>query len=318
MDLSVITVSYNTRELLRACLASVISTLRSTVDCELVVVDNASADGSAAMVREQFSGVRLVCNAENRGFAAASNQGLEQSLGRNLILLNPDTVVRTGALEGMSRVLEERADVGAVGPKLVFPDGGFQHSAFAFPTLPMIFLDFFPLHHRLLDSRLNGRYPREWYERGDPFPIDHPLGAALMVKRTVIDDVGLLDEGFFMYCEEIDWCLRIKQAGWQILCDPQAEVVHHVGQSTGQFKDEMYVELHKSRYRLYEKHYGPLFRRVARWLVKLGISYQERQACHEASKGRLEQGALQRRLQAYREIRALSYVRLECPTSLGD
>lgn len=306
MDLSVVTVSYNTRELLRACLASIISTLPPTISYELSVVDNASADGSAAMVRQDFSEVRLVCNADNRGFAAASNQGLQQSMGRYLLLLNPDTVVRAGALESMLRVLEERVAVGAVGPRLVFPDGDFQHSAFTFPTLPMIFLDFFPLHHRLLDSRLNGRYPREWYQRGEPFPIDHPLGAALMVKRTVMEEVGLLDEGFFMYCEEIDWCLRIKQAGWQILCCPQAEVIHHVGESTSQSKDEMYVELHKSRYFLYEKHYGPLFRRLARRLVRLGVSYQERQACREASTGRLEQGALQRRLQAYREVRALS------------
>jgi N-acetylglucosaminyl-diphospho-decaprenol L-rhamnosyltransferase len=306
MDLSVVTVSYNTRELLRACLASVISTLPSTLDYELFVVDNASADGSAAMVREDFPQVRLVCNSENRGFSAANNQGLEKSSGRYLMLLNPDTVVGVGALEWMLKALEERIEVGAVGPRLVFPDGGFQHSAFTFPTLPMIFLDFFPIHHRLLESRLNGRYPREWYQRGDPFRIDHPLGAALMVKRMVVEEVGLLDEGFFMYCEEIDWCLRIKQAGWQILCCPQAEVIHHAGESTGQFRDEMYVELHKSRYYLYEKHYAALFRRIARWLVGLGIFYQERLALREASRGRLEQGALQRRLQAYREVRALS------------
>ncbi|MDH4207267.1 MAG: glycosyltransferase family 2 protein, partial [Anaerolineae bacterium] len=278
----------------------------STLEYELIVVDNASLDGSAAMVREDFSQVRLVRNAENRGFAAASNQGLGQSMGRYLILLNPDTVVRAGALESMCMVLEERVDVGAAGPRLVFPDGDFQHSAFTFPTLLMIFLDFFPLHGRLLDSRLNGRYPREWYQRGEPFSIDHPLGAALMVKRTVMEEVGLLDEGFFMYCEEIDWCMRIKQAGWQILCCPQAEVMHYAGESTSQFRDEMYVELHKSRYRLYEKHYGALFRRMARCLVRLGVSYQERQACREAGAGRLEQAALQRRLQAYREVRALS------------
>jgi N-acetylglucosaminyl-diphospho-decaprenol L-rhamnosyltransferase len=306
MDLSVVIVSYNTRELLRTCLQSVVSTLDPSVCYEMIVVDNASADGSVAMARDQFPGVRVVANVDNRGFAAGSNQGLEQSTGHQIMLLNPDTVVMPGALQAMMTTLEGHSDVGVVGPKLVFPDGSLQHSAFRFPSLAMIFLDFFPLHHRLLDSRLNGRYPRPWYERGRVFPVDHPLGAAFMVRRSTVGDVGLLDEGYYMYCEEIDWCMRIKRAGWGILCCPQAEIVHHSAQSTSQLKDEMYVQLHKSRYRLYRKHYGRLFQRLANWLVQIGISYQELQARREARKGCLDGHALQRRLQAYREIRTLS------------
>jgi N-acetylglucosaminyl-diphospho-decaprenol L-rhamnosyltransferase len=306
MDLSVVIVSYNTRELLHGCLTSVISTLRSRLQYEVLVVDNASTDGSATMVQDAFPQVRLLINKENRGFAAANNQAIERSGGRHVILLNPDTVVREGVLERMVTFLDEHSQVGVVGPKLLYPDGSFQHSAFTFPTLPMIFLDFFPVNHRLTNSRLNGRYPRASYDVGGPFPVDHPLGAGLMVRRKAIEDVGLLDEGFFMYCEEIDWCMRVKKAGWEIYCFPQAEIVHFVGQSTTQSRDEMFVQLHRSRYRLYEKHYNRWFRRLARWLVLLGLTYQSLRARWATWRGRLDQDALQDRLRAYRQVRLLS------------
>lgn len=306
MDLSIIIVSYNTLDLLRACLTSLISALSCRLNYEVLVVDNASTDGSAAMVQDVFPEVRVLINDQNRGFAAANNQALEQSKGRHAILLNPDTVVKEGALDGMVQFLDEDARVGVVGPKLIYPDGGFQHSAFTFPTLPMVFLDFFPLNHRLMDSRLNGRYPRALYEAGEPFPVDHPLGAALMVRREAIDEIGPLDEGFFIYCEEIDWCMRIKKVGWRIYCLPQAEIIHYVGQSTTQFRDEMFVELHKSRYRLYRKHYSLRFRRMARCLVLLGLAYQSLQARWATQRGRLERDALRNRLRAYRQVRSLS------------
>jgi len=306
MDLSVVIVSYNTRELLRECLDSVVADLDSLAKHEVIVVDNASTDGSVAMLHDSFPQVRLLANSQNRGFAAGNNQAIERSSGEYVLLLNPDAVVRKGALEGLMAVLEERSDVGGAGPRLLFPDGSFQHSAFSFPTLAMIFLDFFPLHNRLLDSRINGRYPRDLYERAEPFPIDHPLGAALMVRRAVIEEVGLLDESFFMYCEEIDWCFRIKEAGWRILCVPRAGIVHHVAQSTRQFRDEMYVELHRSRYRLYQKHYGSGFRRVARLLVALGMWSQGLRACWAAARGHLDRKDFETRMRAYREVRSLS------------
>jgi N-acetylglucosaminyl-diphospho-decaprenol L-rhamnosyltransferase len=306
MDLSVVVVSYNTRELLRGCLESVLADVDPGLEHEIFVVDNGSADGSAAMIRDGFPQAHLLANAQNRGFAAGNNQAIEESSGQYVLLLNPDTSVRRGALASLMAVLQECSDAGVVGPKLLFPDGAFQHSAFTFPTLAMIFLDFFPVHHRLLDSRINGRYPRRLYERAEPFAIDHPLGAALMVRRQVIDRVGLLDERFFMYCEEIDWCLRIKEAGWQILCDPRAEIVHYVGQSTGQFRDEMYVELHRSRYRLFQKHYGAGFRRAARWLVALGVWSQGLRARWAAGRGHLERREFESRMRAYREVRSLS------------
>jgi GT2 family glycosyltransferase len=306
MDLSVVTVSYNTRELVRGCLASVFATLGSALRFEVIVVDNASSDGSVPMIRGSFPAVHVLANSENVGFAAGSNQGIRESSGRYVVLLNPDTVAMDGALVEMVRLMEQRNEVGAVGPSLLFPDGSLQHSAFTFPTLPMIFLDFFPLNHRFVNSRLNGRYPRAWCREGEPFDIDHPLGAALMVRRSVVDEVGLLDEGFFMYCEEIDWCMRIKRAGWTILCCPAANIVHYVGQSTGQFREDMYVELHRSRYRLYKKHYNPSFRRMARCLVSMGIAWKGVEARWAHLKGDLDSDSLNRRLRAYEEIRSLA------------
>lgn len=303
MDLSVIIVSHNTRELLALCLDSLLASLASSAfGYEVIVVDNASRDRTVEMVRERFPQVRLLASEENPGFAAANNQGLKVSKGDYLLLLNPDTLVRGKALQHMLQFLVSHPQVGMVGPKLLYPDGRFQHSAFSFPTLPMIFLDFFPLNHRLINSRLNGRYPKALYGAGEPFPVDHPLGAAMMVRREAADQVGPLDEGFFIYCEEIDWCMRMKKMGWEIFCLPQAEIVHYVGKSTGQFREAMYVELHRSRYRLYEKHYGLAFRLMARLIVGLGVRWEMWKARQEARQGRLTEEELEKQLDAYRRV----------------
>jgi N-acetylglucosaminyl-diphospho-decaprenol L-rhamnosyltransferase len=304
VDLSIVIVSYNVRELLAQCLSSVVSSQPSVtrqpppLTIEVFVVDNASRDGSAAMVREQFPSVRLIENAENRGFAAANNQALVESRGRYVLMLNPDTVVRAGALETLVAFMDAHPRAGACGGKLLYADGSLQHSAFRFPSLAQIFLDFFPLNWRFTESRFNGRYPREWYARGEPFQVDHPLGADLFVRRAAAEQIGWLDEQFFIYCEEIDWCMRIKRAGWQIWCVPQAEIVHHEAQSTRQFRDAMFVELWRARFRLFEKHYSRAFRRAARWIVRAGL-------WHAARSGSVTQDELMRRRAAYEGVRRL-------------
>jgi hypothetical protein len=228
-------------------------------------------------------------------------------------MLNPDTVVRAGALETLVKFMDAPASrrAGVCGGKLLYADGTLQHSAFAFPTLAQIFLDFFPLHWRLSDSRLNGRYPREWYAHGEPFQIDHPLGADLMVRREVVDpasssgtaqQVGWLDDEFFIYCEEIDWCIRIKRAGWQVWCVPQAEIVHHEAQSTRQFRDEMFVELWRARARLFDKHYLRAFRSAAWQIVRAGLWNEARKAHLAARAGKVTQDELEKRLAAYRQV----------------
>lgn len=323
MDLAIVTVSYNTRDLLADCLTSVFLSLEgSGLSAEVWVVDNASADGSAEMVRQRFPRVCLLAHDENAGFAAGNNLALQQmgfpvsssnsshvtsaeDLPRHVLFLNPDTRVLDDALDVMVGFLDEVPRAGAAGARLVHGDGSFQHSAFAFPGLAQVFFDFFPMHPRLADSRLNGRYPRRLYEKGRPFLVDHPLGAALMVRREVLLQVGDFDERFFMYCEEIDLCRRIRAAGWAIFCVPQARIVHLVGQSTQQFRDRMFVALWRSRYLMFDKHDGPLFRWLVRRLVRLGLRAEERRARAAHQRGMLSSRQLEGRLGAFREVASL-------------
>ena len=308
--LSIVIVSFNTRDLLNRCLTSVeqnpahailhpdaAHALGARLPCEIIVVDNASQDGSAEMVAREFPRVRLVRSGENLGFARATNAGLGMARGNLFMLLNPDTEVPGDALVALADFLEGHPDVAAASPALVFPDGRPQHGAFRFPTLWMSLFDFFPLNHRVVDSRLNGRYRTP--DDGQPFPIDHPLGAAMMIRRDALASVGLLDERFFMYCEEIDWCLRARRAGWQIYQLPTAKIVHHVGQSTAQFREEMLVELHRSRYYLFQKHYTPAFVRAHRAITRLGLAREWVRAQWRARRGLLSEDELDRRLRAY-------------------
>jgi GT2 family glycosyltransferase len=312
MDVIIITVSYNTRDLLADCLGSVRTGLeRSGLQAEVWVVDNASADGSAEMVRQRFPAVRLVAHDENLGFARGNNLALQEmgfgarTTPRHVLFLNPDTRVVGDALGSMVSFLDTTPRAGAAGARLVHGNGDFQHSAFRFPGSAQVFLDFFPLHHRLLNSRLNGRYPRRLYEAGQPFRVDHPLGAALMVRGETLAQVGSFDEHFFMYCEEIDLCRRIHDAGWEIYCVPQAKIVHLVAQSTGQFRDRMFVALWRSRFLMFDKHEGPARRWTTRRLVQMGLWAERRRARAARRRGEMTREELEGRLSAYQEVASL-------------
>lgn len=313
LDLSVVIVSYNVRDLLEQCLKSVIGdkspgsggrlvTDRCSLFTETIVVDNASSDGSAQMVSDKFPSARLIVNSENRGFAAANNQGFAVSTGRYVLMLNPDTSVSDDALKTLVDFMKGRPRAGVCGGKLLYADGTLQHSAFHFPTLAQIFLDFFPLNRRFADSRINGRYSRALYTRGKPFSVDHPLGADFMVRREAAEQVGWLDQQFFIYCEEIDWAIRFKQAGWEIWCVPQAEIVHYEAQSTRQFRDQSFVNLWRARFQLFDKHYSPAFRFAAKRLVRLGLVSLARHSRNDARNGLVTQDELEKRLAAYRLV----------------
>ncbi len=287
-DLAVVIVSWNVRDLLAACLRSLFADLaRSDLQAQVWVVDNASADGTSEMVAETFPTVHLVVSQENLGFARANNVALgailrnSQFAIRNLPyvwLLNPDTEVQPGATAALLDFMERTPQAAVAGAKLLYADGSLQHSAFRFPGLTQLLFEFLPLPPRLYDTSLNGRYPRRLYESEVPFPVDHPLGAAMMVRREAIEQVGLLDEGFWMYCEEIDWCRRMHEAGWRAYCVPAARVIHHAGQSSGQILIPSFVNLWTSRARLYARHHGPVTRRLARALVRAGMRRRMRDA----------------------------------------
>ena len=257
-DISVVIVSWNTADLLDRCLASVEREMAASgLAVEVTVVDNASSDGTPAMVRDRHPSASLVTLDRNRGFAAASNVGIARSSGRAILLLNPDTELLSGALAALWAALGAMPHVGVVGALLLNPDGSVQSSGYRFPGLRQVAVDFFPLHPRLVASSFNGRVsPGDGHS---PVAIDHPLGACMLVRAEAIDEVGLLDEGYFMYSEEIDWCRRMQAAGWTCLTAPAARVVHYGGQSTGQRKDAMVLELHRSRARYFQRYHSRRF-----------------------------------------------------------
>jgi GT2 family glycosyltransferase len=321
MSLAIIVVSYNVRDLLRACLTATCQSLTRSPElaATLFVVDNASADDSAAMAAREFPHVRLHASRDNLGFAGGNNLAL-RALGFGgdgrtadvatrpdlVLLLNPDAEPLGDAIGQMARFLIEHPKVGGVGAQLQYPDGRFQHGAFRFPGLAQLWFDFFlPRPRRLLESRLNGRYARRLYEGGRPFPIDFALGAALMVRREAIEGAGLLDEGYFMYAEEVDWCWRIRRAGWPFYCVPSARVVHHGGASTRQFRGQSFINLWRSRQRLYARFYGPARRRLAGWVVRLGMAAEARRARAQAACKEIGPQELAGRLAAVQQVNEL-------------
>lgn len=306
-------VAWNVRDLLVDCLRSVFDDLaRTSVRGEVWVVDNASTDGTVEALRAAFPPggaptLRVIEAGENLGFAAGNNlvlralgfeEGDPDTRPDTVLLLNPDTVVQPGALQAL---LDGMAATGAglAGAGLVYGDGSFQHSAFDVPGLMQLIIELFPLPGRFYESRLNGRYPRALYEQGQPFEVGHPLGATFLLRREAIEQTGLFDEGFELYCEEIDWALRIRSAGWRVVCVPSAQVVHYGGQSTGQRRAESALKLWTARLRLYRKHYSPPKAWLAAWIIRAGMRRLIGKAARDSSADAAEQKAL---VDAYREV----------------
>lgn len=256
-DLVVAIVSWNVRELLDQCLGALWPALENAaITSEVWVVDNASTDGSVTWVRDRHPWVRVVASPENLGFVRANNILLDryQDSARYIWLLNPDTVVHPAAVGHLLEFLDRHPQAGLIGPKLLNTDGTLQESAFGFPGLLQALFALGLMPARLYHTRLNGRYTPQLYAQPAPFPVDHPLGAAMMVRGEAVRDVGLLDERYFMYCEEIDWAWRMQRAGWERWLIPAAEVVHVGGASTRQAKPETTGHLWVSRARLYRTH----------------------------------------------------------------
>jgi N-acetylglucosaminyl-diphospho-decaprenol L-rhamnosyltransferase len=251
-DLSVIIVTWNTRELLAKCLEALPGAV-GELAVETWVVDNGSSDGTVAMVRGRFPGVRVIANRENRGWAGGNNQALKQSAGRCLLLLNADTEPRPGSLAALVRFLDEHPDVGACGPMLLLGDGQVQGNGRRFPTFWKEFLDVTGLRHLALDA-----YSRRFGWGRDDFEalaeVDEVSGSCLLARREAVEQVGLLDEQFFMYYDEVDWCCRMKAAGWRVFYVPEAKVVHHVAASVKQVGFEAYRRLFESQQRYFRKH----------------------------------------------------------------
>ncbi|MBS1989127.1 MAG: glycosyltransferase family 2 protein [Cyanobacteria bacterium SZAS LIN-2] len=275
MLLSIIIVSWNTKDLLDACLASVAVELEGTFGGldkgQVFVVDNASADGSSQMVAQKYPWVNLIANADNRGFAAANNQAFALAAGDFVLMLNPDTEVKPGALKTLIDFFAEHEKAAVVAPQLLNSDGSIQRSCRQFPTFIGMLYELIGLSRMFPASSPRGIKFREYkmldWNHDDERQVDQPEGACLMIKREILQKVGTLDEGFFMLFEEVDWCYRVKKAGWEIWFTPRAQVVHHYGQSIKQVKVAMILSSHRGLYRFWHKHY-----RGGRWWLD-GVAY---------------------------------------------
>jgi GT2 family glycosyltransferase len=262
-DLSIVIVNWNVRELLRACLRS----LDPNLHAEVIVVDNASSDGSVEMVRGEFPTVRLIANGRNLGYGAAINQAVSQCTGDYLLILNPDTEVRPGAVHRLVEFIYERPRAACVGPHLVNPDGSTQSSRRSFPGLWTAFVESTILQRWFGGLGALRRFYRSAQPDDVPQQVDWLVGACLLLRRAALDEVGGFDERFFMYSEEMDLCYRLRQAGYEIWFVPRAEVMHHEAASSSQDLFRRNVNFHESRYRFFRKHHGAAPALALRWFV---------------------------------------------------
>lgn len=259
MGLSIVIVNWNTKDLLRKCLESIYEA-PPLVKFEVLVVDNASNDGSGEMVEKDFPEAQLIKNNTNLGFAKANNQGIKKSHGNLVLLLNSDVKILPGVLEKMVNFMAKHPEIGILGPKLIYPNGSYQLSGGHFPMVLSEFFERSKLAQLFSFSKFIGRYRMNYWDRDNGRELDWVSGAALMIRRRVIQDGGLMDENFFMHYEDIDWCYRAKAKGWKVYFIPEAKLVHLERQSTKKYPANLhFFNYRKSQLYFYQKHYS-LFR----------------------------------------------------------
>lgn len=253
-DLSIIIVNWNGGDLLIRCLET-LATGAADIAIETWIVDNASTDGSASFVRSAFPEVHLIVNSENLGFAAANNQAAMKASGRYLLLLNPDTEVLPGALRSLVTYANAHPEIGVLAPRLLNSDRSHQRSCWrGYPGLAMALIDALYLWKLpwLPIVRLSEYRPDELVE---PFDVDNLLGACLLIRREAWQDVGPLDEEYFLFLEETDWCWRAKRSGWRIVYYPHAGIIHHGQHSVRQQPTSNLPHLYRSYCHFYRKHH---------------------------------------------------------------
>ena len=281
-----IVVNWNTHDYLALCLASIVSdrgvvltddsgaaVQPGEIRAEVIVVDNASDDGSAAMVAANFPQVHLLVNGRNLGFAAANNQAIAQARGRVLFLLNPDAYLRPGALQSLVNFLDMNPQAAAVGPNVLNPDGSWQAAVFRFPSLWDLACEAVFLSVLLPHSRLFARKEIGGFQRNHVREVDWIQGCALAIRREVWDAVGPFDEGYWMYVEELDWCRRASQQGYRLYFTPAAQVVHYGKRATAKARSSVLPLGFRSHFRYFRKFDGPAIELAVRaiTLLQMGL-----------------------------------------------
>ncbi len=277
MLLSVCIVNWNTRDYLRECLTALFAYPPQGTDLEVIVVDNASVDGSAEMTAAEFPQVYLIASRENVGYAQGNNEALVRAKGDWVLLLNPDAVVRRSALTCALRFGREHPDAGAIGARLIEPNGETQRSLRSFPDPGPVLWEYLGLARRFPRSRIFGAYRMTYFDYDRPGEADQPMGTFLLIPRRALDDVGLMDTQFPIFFNEVDWCWRAKrEKGYKIYYTPEAEVTHYGGGSTRQAKVRMIRESHRALLRFYEKHYIASIAPPVYWLITKAVLWGER------------------------------------------
>ncbi|CEK12662.1 glycosyltransferase family 2 protein [Chthonomonas calidirosea] len=285
-DLSVIILNWNTCELLQACLQSLFES-SETVSFEVIVVDNASEDESREMVTQHFPQVRLLVNPRNVGFGAGNNAALPYARGRYLLFLNSDTLVTKGSLSALVRFADEHPDIGIVGPKLLNADGSLQYSCRRYPNLAAGLFRNTLLGRLFPNNRFAADYLMKDWDHASVRDVDWVSGAALFIRRELVEQIGGFDEDFYMYCEDVDLCWRAThtplpdrlrnalgkgaQAHWRVVYFPEAVIYHYIGKSSDKVPTRMTYEFHRSQYIFYKKHYRASTPIWLRPLIPVGI-----------------------------------------------
>jgi N-acetylglucosaminyl-diphospho-decaprenol L-rhamnosyltransferase len=277
MDLSIVILNYNTREHLRTCLESLrvegsTSVSGGAIQTEVFVVDNASSDGSAELVAQEFPWVTLVRSPRNGGFAYGNNQALQRAVGDAILVLNPDTLMPRGGIARLTAKLAHHPEAGVIGPKLLKPDGSIHLACRrSFPTPSVAFYRLSGLSRLFPSSPRFGRYNLTFVDPDRPIEVDSVCGACLLVRRTVVERVGLLDERFFMYGEDLDWCLRTRQAGWTVRYEPSIVVQHQHGAASRKRAVRTTYHFFRAMDLFYRKHYVDRYHPLVTGVVRTAI-----------------------------------------------
>ncbi len=270
-DLAIVIVNYNTKDLLLACLDSIFAS-EDGFSSQVIVVDNASTDGSAVAVEERYPQVDLARNLENLGYAQANNQGLRRAEADYYLLLNPDTVLPRAALANMLRFMEERPEVAIAGPKLVMADGRLDLACRrSFPSPEVAFYRMVGLSRLFPRSRRFGRYNLTYLDPDEITEVDSVVGAFMLIRAEALEQVGYLDEAFFMYGEDLDLAYRAKAAGWKVYYNPQVEVLHYKRSASTQNPKVARTAFYQAQHLFYKKHYAETTPRWLHWLILAGI-----------------------------------------------
>lgn len=271
MDLSILIVNYNTCQLTVNCLRSVFAS-ETGYTYEVIVIDNNSKDASVQTIREEFPQVKLIENTENTGFAKANNQGMDVSKGRYVLLLNSDTVIQPDTIQTMVAFMDDHPSVGASGCKIILPDGSLDKACKrGFPTPSASFYYAFGLSKLFPNNPRFNQYQLGYLDPDQEYPVDCLVGAFMLVRKETLEQVGGLDETFFMYGEDIDWCYRIKQAGWGIHYYPRTTIIHYKGGSARRRPFKIIYEFHRAMILFHRKHYRKKYNIFVNGAVYAGV-----------------------------------------------